>query len=525
MDAMKASGVVWIKDGQPASVPAVVKTGQECVAVEQLAKFSGSQLRWQPVSQEACITNEQGALCFDWGKNEVSKDEGAPKKIALTFENSELWIPVSFVATKEFKNFAQSNVDWRPKEKEIHQTAFITLTTPRVEKLSDRYRLTMRASDEYPRYLIEKSQDKVWLRFMRANSEGSQILEGDSVIQEVRVAQKRHSADVIISLGDDAEETDVYMDEGSGLVTVDVAFSDRVARDGFTEPAPPLKPVAVSSVKPKPRAVVKAPPQKPLPVPKRVVSTPVVRSPASRKNVLIVIDAGHGGMDSGALGARGTNEKDINLQVAKSVANLLEKEKGIQVIMTRDTDVFIPLSQRTQIANNAGADLFVSIHCNSSLSPKQTGFEAYYLASEATDKAAESVARLENSVVALEAHKGAGTSKLENLLASMAVSNFINESSKCAGYICRNIRNQTSMDKTEVKEADFYVLRGAQMPAVLIELEYLSNPISELKLRNSRFQNQMAKAILGGLRTYEQEARREREAMAAQIGIKVPVER
>lgn len=366
---------------------------------------------------------------------------------------------------------------------------------PRVEKLLDRYRLTLQSSEPLAHSLIEKNKKKIWLRLARPSSEGSLILEGDSVIREVRLVSRPYSADMILNLGGDAVSSDVYFDDGKRKLVVDIFTSK------YVQPEAQPRPVVLITQK------AKLAEEKPLK--KQWVAK-------SGKILTVVIDAGHGGMDSGAIGTRGTLEKDINLDFAEDLAHYLSKEKNVRVVMTRSRDEFIPLNQRTEIANSAHADLFVSIHCNSSFSSNHTGFETYFLSPDATDKAAESVARLENSVVALERKKGESPSRLNELLASMAVGNFINESSKFASLVCRNIRTRTSQDRTEAKEADFYVLRGAQMPAVLIELEYLSNPVSELRLRSSRYRSQMVKAVTEGIKAYDQQARQEREAMALQ---------
>jgi N-acetylmuramoyl-L-alanine amidase len=148
--------------------------------------------------------------------------------------------------------------------------------------------------------------------------------------------------------------------------------------------------------------------------------------------------------------------------------------------------------------------MFVSVHCNSSLSAQSQGFEVYILSPDATDQAAEAVARIENSVVALETKKGESSSKLSSLLASMAVYTFINESSKAAALICRGVKKRTTADKTAVKEANFHVLRGAQMPGVLVELGYLSHPISEIKLRSSRYTDSLASGVADGIMEYRQ---------------------
>ncbi len=404
---------------------------------------------------------------------------------------------------------------------------------PQVQKMADRYRLTIQTPESLPHYLIEKTPRKIWLRLVRPSTDESQILEGDSVIREVRLVQKQYSADMIMKLGEDAVANDVYFDEGKKKIVVDVFTSNRIKNDVAQKPAvaqtetPVLKTKKVAHAKHKTeKKIVAAPAPVIVPAPAAasapaIVAAPVVSASATRtepkitrrpSETVVVIDAGHGGMDCGAIGTRGTLEKDINLDFARQLAKMMTKEKNVRVVMTRDNDEFVALQDRTRIANDAEADLFVSIHCNASLSPKNTGFETYFLSPDATDKAAASVARLENSVVSLEAHKGAPSSRLSELLASMAIGNFINESSKFASIVCRTIHSHTSVDKAEVKEADFFVLRGAQMPAVLIELEYLSNPISELKLRSSRYRSQLVKGVVEGIKAYNHQARQEREA-------------
>jgi N-acetylmuramoyl-L-alanine amidase len=399
---------------------------------------------------------------------------------------------------------------------------------PHVEKLSDRYRLTIETPDGLPHYLVDKTDDRVWLRLMRPAAYPSQILEGDSVVKDVRLIRHRRSSDVIINFGEDAKSSDVYFDEGRQHLVVDVMIAPFVDTQATPKPAVismPKKTVK-SAVKKglQPIVVKKTPPPEPevpsaAPAPATaVVATPKPKPVVQRKDgaILIVVDAGHGGLDCGAIGTRGTLEKKINLDVARALSKALSKEKNVEVLMTRDSDVFIPLQERTRIANDANADLFVSVHCNSSLGAKNTGFETYYLAPSATDKAAAAVARQENSVVGLEASKGEHSTRLNEVLASMAVGNYINESSRFASLVCRHVRQETSQNKVEIKEADFFVLRGAQMPSILLELEYLSNPLTEIKLRSSRFQTQMVKAVVSGIKAYRKQKKLEQEAMASQ---------
>lgn len=215
----------------------------------------------------------------------------------------------------------------------------------------------------------------------------------------------------------------------------------------------------------------------------------------------IMVDPGHGGRDVGALGLSGLLEKNVNLKLALILAQRL-RSKGYDVALTRTTDVFVPLSERSQMANRWGADLFVSVHCNSSLYRKARGFEVYFLSETATDAEADSVARTENSALVLE-HTGKIEPALKRLLLSMAQNQYLNESSRLCAYLAKKVDGDLKNEKTSVKQANFYLLREAGMPAVLVEFEYISNPVSEARLRSRRFCQKLVSAVCGGIANYE----------------------
>lgn len=524
--------------------------------IERLAQLSEAQVRWQPAAGQVCLNNSNGEMCFDWDSKAVSLDDRRLRdQVPMRFESNDLFVPLKFVTTPAFESFSATHLSWNAEHLQLVQVPEVNLRIPQVERINGIYRMAFDVNPESQPQLIEKSDRRIWLRFSRAITNGSQILEGDTVIHEIRINQKRHSVDLELALGDDAADSDVYFEDGRKRLVIEVTPTAKavtlapvavsVADETHTsKPATPSAAPAAPAPHPVPSRAAKSAKTRNLSIPDHVAPAlaPVVAAvakpaalpvPETNKAKILrtavapsrnsavrtyVIDAGHGGMDCGAIGVRGTLEKDINLAVARELARQLRKEKNVRVIMTRDKDEFIPLDQRTAIANAAGADLFVSIHCNSSLSSKGNGFESYYLAADATDKAAAAVARVENSVVSLEVQKGAEKSKLGQLLASMAVYNFLNESSRFADFICRRVHDRANVDRTSVKEANFFVLRGAQMPAVLLELEYLSNPVSEIRLRSSRYQNQLVKAILDGILAYDRQYHREQTAYATQSG-------
>ena len=217
---------------------------------------------------------------------------------------------------------------------------------------------------------------------------------------------------------------------------------------------------------------------------------------------LILIDAGHGGQDPGAVGPNGTKEKDINLAIALALKNLFNKDKNYKVILTREDDTFIPLSERTEIANKNKVDLFISVHNNANLKKEMSGFEIYFLSETASDSEAAATAVLENSVVSLEDKPKGQKAVLQNMLWSMTVNEFINESSELASFISGETPRRLKTINRGIKQANFYVLRGAQMPAVLVEGAFISNYSEEAKLNTRRFQLAIADSIYEGVKKY-----------------------
>ena len=212
----------------------------------------------------------------------------------------------------------------------------------------------------------------------------------------------------------------------------------------------------------------------------------------------IVIDPGHGGKDPGALGHR-LQEKDITLDIAKKLGNMLERNLGINVIYTREEDVFVPLWKRTKLANSVGGKLFISLHVNATAkSPHVHGFETYLLRPGKTDQAIEVVKR-ENAVIELEKEEyDYADLKNENyIIASMAQNSFMKESEELAALINQhmaiNLKNVTK--DRGVKQAGFHVLVGATMPNVLVEVGFLSNKKEAANLSKSYYRRNIAESI------------------------------
>jgi N-acetylmuramoyl-L-alanine amidase len=219
----------------------------------------------------------------------------------------------------------------------------------------------------------------------------------------------------------------------------------------------------------------------------------------------IIIDPGHGGRDYGAPGRiKGIHEKKIVLQIAQRLAKKIRKELKCEVIMTRNSDKFLTLEERTAIANTKNADLFISIHTNANRDRRAYGIETYFL-NLATDKDSILVAARENAT------STKNISDLQIILNDLMQNSKINESSRLAGYIQESMykhlkkKGYSRIKNKGVKQAPFYVLLGAQMPAVLIETSFISNQRECKRLINSKYQDRLCEGIVFGIKKYIKE--------------------
>jgi N-acetylmuramoyl-L-alanine amidase len=213
----------------------------------------------------------------------------------------------------------------------------------------------------------------------------------------------------------------------------------------------------------------------------------------------VVIDPGHGGRDTGAIGPRGVREKDVALSIARLLAERL-RALGFTVVLTRTDDMYVSLDERTRIANEARADLFVSVHCNAARSRKLTGVETWTL-NVASDRYAARLATFENA----EAERT--VSDLRLILADLATRANTSDAHELAqsvqGSLVRTLRSRVGrVGDHGVKHALFYVLLGARMPAILVETGFVSNPVEESRLRSRKYQAATADAIARGVKEF-----------------------
>jgi len=217
----------------------------------------------------------------------------------------------------------------------------------------------------------------------------------------------------------------------------------------------------------------------------------------------VVIDPGHGGVNVGALGPSGTLEKDVALAIARRLRAELTNSLGVQVFLTRDRDEDVDLDERTAIANNYKADLFVSIHANAFRARGARGSEVYFLSYQASDDEARRTAQLEGAAEPLGLADS--DSDLALILWDMAQAEHLEESSALATRLQDELAAATGMEGRGVKQAPFRVLVGATMPAVLVEVAFISNPEEEKQLASEAYQSKIASALARGIARYRQD--------------------
>ncbi|GAB4293183.1 MAG: hypothetical protein Kow0090_07380 [Myxococcota bacterium] len=214
----------------------------------------------------------------------------------------------------------------------------------------------------------------------------------------------------------------------------------------------------------------------------------------------IAIDPGHGGYDTGAIGGGKTKEKDITLQISKRVAEKVKKELKLDVVLTRDKDKYLELSERMTIATANNADLFISVHCNANKSKKASGISTYFL-NDTSDVAAKRIAARENNMSFED------MSNLKRILLDLSIKSNTDDSQKLASLIQSGMVNSVREKYPDardlgVRNAIFMVLLETQIPAILIETSFLSNPVEEKRLKSAEYQELIADGIVKGIKSY-----------------------
>lgn len=298
----------------------------------------------------------------------------------------------------------------------------------------------------------------------------------------------------------------------AAVVNTPVPTTTAVATTNTPSPAAILNGQAsVPAVVASATAPTPAPAPAPVPADEQPAPRPVMPSDASRirmqpgmRTLVVAIDPGHGGQDPGAIGPTGKREKDVTLAVARELARQVNATPGLRAYLTRDTDVFIPLPQRAQRARAAKADIFISIHADAAENRAATGSSVYVLSTKgASSQRARWLADKENAAdliggVSLQRTEGT----LANVLLDLAQSGNMKASEDAASHVLGGLKRIGNNHKPNLERANFAVLRTSDMPAMLVETAFISNPDEERRLTDPAYQRRVAGAVLDGVHTY-----------------------
>ncbi len=261
-----------------------------------------------------------------------------------------------------------------------------------------------------------------------------------------------------------------------------------------------LPPTAQKPDLPSPPGTTTRPRPTPAPVP--------APSPARSGQVLIALDPGHGGEDPGAVGRGGTREKEVVLAIAKRLKRMIDSTPGMKAYLTRDGDYFVPLQVRVQKARRVKADLFISIHADAWIKPSARGSSVYALSQNgATSTMARLMAQRENEADLIGGvNLGTHNAQVAKVLLDLSTAAQINDSIRVGGKVLQEIGRINRLHKRQVERAGFAVLKAPDIPSILVETAFISNPTEEKLLRSSKYQDQVARAMLTGIQGYFQDS-------------------
>jgi len=398
--------------------------------------------------------------------------------------------------------------------------AAVTISSARFWPAQDYTRLTLesKASVSYTMFLIKDPERLVIdLQDVDLNdvlkSLSRTVGSDDPYIKGVRVA--RFKPDVVRLVLDLKAEAQPQLFELKPVA----GYGYRLVLDVYpAQPPDPLMALLQQPEQPKPTETAQAPSVAPTPPavsPKLAVAPELSRPPEkplpprsraelTARTLIIAIDAGHGGEDPGAHGSGGHNEKDVTLAIARRLKKLVDEEEGMHGVLVRDGDYFIPLGGRTAKARAAHADLFVSIHADAFINPDAHGSSVFALSEHgATSAAARWLAKKENEADLIGGVNIAVKDPyLARTLLDLSQTATITDSLKLAKHVLHELGDINSLHRGHVEQAGFAVLKSPDIPSILVETAFISNPEEEARLTDDAYQDKLAKAILSGVKRY-----------------------
>ncbi len=492
-DAQAGQVRVYLEKGSLA-LTSVKVDGGEYLSLPNFAKALGAPLERLPTPGRYRIRLPRSSILLTVGSPEVRLGNqrvslsAAPKRTGRT-----VLAPLEFLPIALGARYGEDRVSWDPEARVAKVTGrAYSLRLLRFRTYGDRTRVVLEGTRRHDFVLMDNGTSGRVVLEVKHGALGPSIRSiqvNDGLVASIEPRQLRGDSQIIV--------------QGAGRLLWSRAFAleqpDRIVVDLFPR-------LGHDGGSPRPLVNTTQTRADPEALPSRTVepTSPQDLPPERGIARTVVIDPGHGGRDTGAIGPSGVREKDVVLDLGRRLKRLLEESLGLKVVMTRSNDVFVPLEERTAIANRNKADFFISLHVNAAPRSRAVGFETYFLSREPSDRGARASAVRENMVLNLEGVRPEEQRGLKAILWDLAQTFYVRESGELAELLLNELGRSLKVDNRGVKSAPFFVLIGAAMPSVLVESAFITNPHEERKLLRDEYRQQVAEALLAGVARFKE---------------------
>lgn len=468
---------------------------------KQASKLLGGKIYWAPVSGKLTLQMKGKTAVFYMKSDSVLVNgENVTFSNPMIVRGGKAFLALDFFISKQFAEAFGFSLEYNKTTGVLAAQREITVTSVNYFTHPDKTRIVVYMEEPLEWQATQKENNLYSINiFGGVIAREERLGIGDGVVRGVDLLQENKTARLVINPDDNFGKVTAFRLSDPDRLVIDVSklavpVSQSItgAEPDATDAAPGL-PVITPSAGDGPGEAQPVPAAGGMAIPDRM------EMGSGRKR--IVIDPGHGGKDPGGRKLFGLKEKEINLAVAKELQELLKAEDSFEVMMTRGTDEFIPLADRSVIANNFKADMFISIHANAARDRREKGFEIYFMSEKASDPWAAEVADYENSVIGLE-DGGGQSDPAAMLLHSLARNEYLNEGSQLAGLVRGEMQKRTPFMDRGVKQAAFYVLRGTYSPGILVEIGFMTNSSDQKYMNDRKARAKVANAVYRGVMKY-----------------------
>jgi N-acetylmuramoyl-L-alanine amidase len=488
--------VTYMKNGvYSGKIGTYALSGTTYLDAKQAAKLIGGKIYWYPVSGKLMLQIKGKTAVFflrtdSVQLNGVNEQFPAP----MIVRGGKAFLALDFFVSRLFSDAFALNLQYNKATGVLGSQREVNITSMNFFTHPDKTRIVVYMEAPLEWQAVQKENNQYRLNIYNGVAAREEKLAiGDGVLRGVDLIQENRTARIVIDPDENFGKVEVFR----------LSDPDRLVIDVTRENSPVAQSIGgdASAAAPGPAAVPVIAPAGAPAAPQQSSTAPGLpdKTELGAGKKKIVIDAGHGGKDPGGKKLFGLKEKEINLAVANELYELLKGEDLFEVVMTRSTDEFVPLADRSIMANNAKADIFISIHANAARNRNEKGFEIFFMSEKASDPWAAEVADFENSVISLEDGAGQQMDPAVMLLHSMARNEYLNEGSKLAGLVRGEMQKRTPFVDRGVKQAAFYVLRGTYAPGILVEIGFMTNASDQKHMNDKKTRAKVANAIYRGV--------------------------